>query len=145
MLPFLRWQWLWRSRRRLLAVGLAAVAAGGLLLSWAVLMVRPWLNRHSYVVGGFGVFLIGWGGYLLLNVLLAPAGVFGDHDHDDSRDWRRRAWRRKRPAPPDDRPIPLAGTEEREAVTPVECPVCLARVPASAAECPKCHERFRTN
>jgi hypothetical protein len=148
VLPYFRWQWLWRSRRRLLACGLVLFVLGGLYLAFALHVAWPRLVHRWFVLhGGIAVGLIGVGGYMALQALFSPAGAFGDHDHDDSREHRRRAWRRKRAAPADDEPIPLADdTGEEPAVRVARCPTCHQRmtVPADeVAECPKCHERFR--
>lgn len=146
MLPFFRWQWMWQSRRRVIAVALAEIALGAGCLLFALLTPGPFSRARALVLFG-GLMIGGLGGYQLLQGLLSPDGAFRDHDFDDSREGRRRAWRRQRTAKPsDDRPLPLApDTGEATRVISVRCPAChepLAVEGAGAVECPKCHERF---
>jgi hypothetical protein len=111
MPPLIRWQWLWKSRLHLAVFGLGLIALGGLLLAFALLVVRPRpLHRNFYLFVVVAVGLIGYGGYQILQALLSPAGAFGDH-HDEPTTRRRRRWQRplvERPTKPDDGPIPLA-------------------------------------
>jgi hypothetical protein len=144
VLRFTRWQWLWRSRRRLFAFGLVVFLLGVGLLAWLV-YTAVWGRPNTNIGRGIPapVILMAVGGYAMLQAVFSGGEAFGDHDYDDSREWRRRAWRRRQPAPPDDRPIPRApDTGERPAVDTTRCPTCREPVSATAAECPKCHERF---
>lgn len=143
---YFRWQWLWRSRRRLFVLGLVVFLLGVALL---VLLVSTWLwGGNSRIVRGLPLplVLMAVGGYGVLQAAFSGGGAFGDHDHDDSRDGRRRAWRRQRRAEPDDTgPIPLTTTDgDSPADRTTRCPTChepSARSTGTRVECPKCHER----
>jgi hypothetical protein len=147
VLPFFRWQWFWRSRQRLLLCGLGVTAVGLVCLAFTVVTWPDAMRRASFArLVAMGTLFLAVGGYPVLVALLSPAGAFGDHDHDDSRDHRRRAWRRKRAAAPDDEPIPLAPDKaEGPTARTTRCPTChepLTVPPDRVTECPKCHERF---
>jgi hypothetical protein len=145
---YFRWQWLWRSRRRLFTVGLVVFLSGVLLL--AILLGTWWWGRPVVSVGrviAVPLILMAVGGYGVLQAAFSGGGAFGDHDHDDSRDGRRRAWRRQRRADRDATgPVPLSPTDDDSpADRTTRCPTCLepsARSTGTRVECPKCHERF---
>lgn len=100
-----RWQWMWKSRSRLIAIAVGVIVFGVVVIVYG--STRPVFNKGPMMVVIGGVVFVGMGGYQLLQGVLSPAGAFGDHDYDDSREGQRRPWRQRRRKPTDDRPIPL--------------------------------------
>lgn len=150
MFGSLRWQWLWRSRRRLFAAGLGVFLLGVAVLALLV-VTWVWGRPNPNIARGIlaPVLLMAIGGFMMLQAVFSGGGAFGDHDAPDptrrtlpptpqSKRSRRRAG---------EEPIPLApDTGERPAVKATRCPVCQERLdvpPDEMAECPKCNERFR--
>jgi hypothetical protein len=146
---FFRWQWLWRSRRRLFTVGLVVFLSGAGLLA---LLIATWMwgrpNRN--IARGLiaPVILMGLGGFGMCQAAFSGGRAFGDHDAPDpTRRTLPPVPRSKRPRRrADDQPIPLANTAAATPLKVTRCPTCHEpmTVPADeVAECPKCHERFR--
>jgi hypothetical protein len=139
-----RWQWMWKSRARLIGIAVGAMVFGAALILYAVVSPGPFNKGKGLVIAG-GVMFAGMGGFQLLQGVLSPAGAFGERDR--TREVPRLGggskWKRKgRPAPaPDDAPLPVA-TDTHEPVKLVRCPACTEAVSASAAECPKCFQRL---
>jgi hypothetical protein len=75
------WRWLWRSRIRLLAVGLLILAGGVAVLVMSILDLRSNTQAGRGLVGG--VVFAGLGGWFVLQALLSDAGAFGDTDTSD--------------------------------------------------------------
>jgi hypothetical protein len=153
MQPPIRWQWLWESRGRLLAFGLALMALGGFLLAYAILVMWPRpSHRRFYGVVFLAVFLIGSGGYQVLKGLLSPASAFGGYDDSDVYARRKLKRQMKRHADKaNQEPIPYEDELQQQADVSrdTRCPACEDRVtvpaghpPNKAVECPKCLERF---
>ena len=76
---FFRWQWMWRSRPRLIGIALGAMAFGAALILFAVLAPGPIDKGKGLTICG-GVMFAALGGYQLLQGMFSPAGAFGDHD-----------------------------------------------------------------
>lgn len=139
---------MWKTRLRVVGVALAEMAAGAGCLLFALLIPGPFSRARALVLFG-GLMIGGLGGYQLLQGLLSPAGAFGDHDFDDSREGRRRPWRRQQARPSDDRPLPVADTADEEPVRMSRCPACgkpvgvaPASPPGEMTECPNCSGWF---
>lgn len=75
------WRWLWRSRVRLLTVGLLILGGGAAVLVTSLLDMRSNPRAGRGLVGG--VVFAGLGGWLALQALLSDAGAFGDADTPD--------------------------------------------------------------
>jgi hypothetical protein len=108
MAQMFRWQWMWKSRSRLLALGSATVAFGGIAIAYAVTRDGPFGRSLMMIVLGGATLIVG-GGYQLLQGLLSPAGAFGD---PEARERPHRKKRRPKPAP-EPEPLPLE-SETRE-------------------------------
>ena len=76
MTDFLRWQWMWRSRPRLLLIAVGAVVFGGLLILFALTRTRPLRKGEMLLIYG-GITFVVMGLYQLLQGLFSPAGAFG--------------------------------------------------------------------
>jgi len=149
-----RWQWLWRSRVRLLTFGLSVfalwLALAGLLIGLVV-----WGRPNANIARGIPapVMLLALGGYVILQAVFSPSGAFGDHDNADERAARRSLDRRLRKYTrrANENAIPLEDELKSQAYVPCEtrCPMCEDRVtvpaghpPNGTVQCPKCLEGF---
>jgi hypothetical protein len=153
MPEYIRWQWLWESRIRVIVFGLALMALGGFLLAYAILVMWPRpSHRRLYGVLFLAVFLIVSGGYQVLKGLLSPASAFGGYDTSDV--YARRKLKRKLKQKADQENQEAVSYEDElqeQADVPrkTRCPACEVRVtvpaghpPNRKVECPKCLERF---
>ena len=95
MTDFLRWQWMWRSRPRLLLIAVGAVVFGGLLILFALTRTRPLRKGEMLLIYG-GITFVVMGLYQLLQGLFSPAGAFGDHDDAAEEELHRKRVRRLR-------------------------------------------------
>ena len=71
------WQWMWKSRPRLIGVAAATLAFGGLAILYGVTRPGPW-NKPVFMIHFGGATVIAYGGSQLLQALFSPAGAFGD-------------------------------------------------------------------
>ena len=140
---FFRWQWLWRSRRRLFVIGLVVFLLGVALL---VLLIATWLwgPPNGNIARGIPapVILMALGGYGMLQATFSGGGAFGDHDRPLPKTLPPAKRTRRRGAEDDARPLPLAETAETVTLTTTRCPACEETVTAAATECPMCFQRL---
>lgn len=140
---FFRWQWLWRSRRRLFVIGLVVFLLGMALLA---LLIATWLWGPPNANIGRGVpapvVLMALGGYGMLQATFSGGGAFGDHDRPLPKTLPAKPTRRRKSKREDDRPIPVAETGEAVPLTTTRCPACEGPVAAMVTECPKCFLRL---
>lgn len=78
------WQWMWRSRLRLLGVGTAVLAFGGLAMFFAVTRPGPWGKPVFLIIFG-SISIMATGGYQVLQALFSSPGAFGDATDRDTR------------------------------------------------------------
>jgi len=151
---FFRWQWMWRSRPRLIAIAVGAILFGCGWVVFGIFSPGP-MNKGKWLIVICGLMFALLGGYQLLQGVLSPAGAFGNHEKEDpTRRTLPPAPRPKRKRQDSgDRPIPIASDTAEAAPPPVVwCPVCEGSValpvgtkPTAAVECPRCLERFKTS
>ena len=101
MAQLVRWQWMWKSRLRLLALGSGVVAIGNSAILFALTRSGPF-NKAVFLILFGGVWILGVGGYQILQGLFSPAGAFGDHDAKE------KPYRHKRRPVPEQDPLPLS-------------------------------------
>jgi hypothetical protein len=102
MAQMFRWQWMWKSRARLLGLALGSIALGSMAILYAVTRDGPY-TKPLFMILFSGGWFIAVGGYQLLQGLLSPAGAFGDHEAS-VRPHRKK--RRPKPAP-EQEPLPV--------------------------------------
>lgn len=101
MTDFFRWQWMWKSRPRLIGIAVGAMALAGLAVLYALTRPGPMSRGQMFIVCGGLMFAL-LGGYQLLQGLFSPAGSFGNHDAPDpALRTTPKQKRRRKPARPD--------------------------------------------
>ena len=106
MTDFFHWKWMWQSRRRVIGIGLGGVLIGLLLIGFMVLS-WPRMSRSQMLVIWGGVFLVGSGGYQVLQGLFSPAAAFGIQESVSDEEHRVARMRKFRRPPPKPEPPPL--------------------------------------